>query len=187
MFRTSPRLRRRRGFTLIESALAAVIVGVALVASFQLFAACTQQNATSTRMTTAMMLAENVHEAMIGLMFSDPGTGTATFGPETAETLDKFDDVDDFNGPSPGPGMTLNPPVDSRRNALPSLAKFSQHVTVWPVHLNNLATNSDPSAPELPQTSYTGAVRICVRVLHQPTPADAPVELYRQSWIRADN
>jgi hypothetical protein len=60
-------------------------------------------------------------------------------------------------------------------------------VSVWPVYLNNLRTNSDPSAPDLPQTSYTGAARIRVRVLHQSSPDDEPVELYRQSWIRVDN
>jgi prepilin-type N-terminal cleavage/methylation domain-containing protein len=182
-----PRFCHRRGFTLIESALATVIVGVALVATFRLFAACTQQNATSTRMTTAMMLAENVHEAMIGLLFNDPGTGSTTFGPEPGETLARFDDVDDFNGPAAGPGMTFSPPIDSQRNALAGMGKFSQHVSVWPVYLNNLRTNSDPSAPDLPQTSYTGAVRIRVRVLHQSSPDDDPVELYRQSWIRVDN
>ncbi len=187
MSRIPPNPRRGRGFTLIESALATVIVGVALVATFRLFAACTQQNANSTRMTTAMMLAENVHEAMIGLLFNDPGTGMTTFGPELGETLIRFDDVDDFNGPAGGPGLTLNPPIDSRRAALPPLGKFSQHVTVWPVYLNNLTTNSNPDAPDLPQTSYQGAVRIRVRVLHQSSPGAAPVELYRQSWIRVDN
>src|SRR5688572_6612722 len=141
MSRTPPRFRARRGFTLIETGLASVIVGVALVATFRLFAACTQQNADSSRMTTAMMLAENVHEAMIGLLFNDPGTGAATFGPENGETLTSYDDVDDFNGELGGPGLTINPPVDSWRNGVPSLGKFTQHVSVWPVHLNNLTTN----------------------------------------------
>ena len=177
----------RRGFTLIEAGLATVIVGIALVATFRLFAACTQQNAGANRMTTAMMLAENVHEAMIGLLFNDPGTGSTTFGPEAGETLATYDDVDDFNGPVGGGGMTLNPPIDSQRNRIDELGKFSQVVSVWPVYLNNLETNSDESSPDLSQTSYQGAVRVRVRVLHQGSATEPPVELYRQSWIRVDN
>lgn len=189
MFRNRPNIprRRRRGFTLIETGLATVIVGLALVATFRLFAACTQQNSVSTRMTSAMMLAENVHEAMIGLLFNDPGTGSTTFGPEAGETLATYDDVDDFNGPVTGTGTMFNPPIDSQRNVLANLGKFTQHVTVWPVYLNNLETNSNPAAPDLPQTTYQGALRIRVRILHQANPAEPPIELYRQSWIRVDN
>jgi type II secretory pathway pseudopilin PulG len=182
------RRRARRGFTLIEAGLATVIVGVGLVATFRLFAACTQQTSASNRMTSARMLAENVHEAMIGLLFNDPGTGSTTFGPETGETLATYDDVDDFNGPTTGTGMSFNPPIDSQRNRLDDLGKFTQLVTVWPVYLNNLETNTNaPDTVDLSQTTYTGAVRIRVRVLHQGSPNEQPVELYRQSWIRVDN
>ena len=100
---------RRRGFTLIEAALATTIVGVGVVASAQLFLSCTQQNASSANMTTAMLLASNVREAMSGLAFNDPTNGTATFGKETGETLPVFDDIDDFDGGS------FNPPIDSLR------------------------------------------------------------------------
>ena len=182
------RATSRRGFTLIEAGLATVIVGIGLVATFRLFAACTQQNGASNRTTTAMNLAENVHEAMIGLLFNDPGTGSMTFGPETGETLATYDDVDDFNGPTTGPGMSFNPPIDAQRNRLNDLGKFTQHVTVWPVYLNNLETNTNaPDTVDLSQTTYTGAVRVRVRVLHQGSPNEPPVELYRQSWIRVDN
>src|SRR4029079_5173489 len=70
--------RRARGFTLMETAIAMVIVGVAIVASMRLFASCSQQNSVSTRMTTAMLLAGNVREAMTGLSFNDPIFGKAT-------------------------------------------------------------------------------------------------------------
>jgi prepilin-type N-terminal cleavage/methylation domain-containing protein len=175
------RANTRRGFTLLEASLATMIIGIGVVATFRLFAACTQQNSISTRMTSAMMLAENIHEAMVGLAFNDPGMGTTNFDAEPGETLFTYDDVDDFHG------ETFNPPINSNRNALNNLAQYSQVVSVWPVHLNNLETNSNESAPDLTQTSYTGAVRVRVRVLYQATPATTPVEIYRQAWIRVDN
>lgn len=172
---------RRRGFTLIEAALATAIIGLGLVSGIRLFAACTQQNHASNRMTIAMLLATNIHEAMIGLSFNDPSTGTTHFGPEAGETLQTWDDVDDFDG------STFNPPINSQRQSLGELGQYSQLVTVWPVLMNNLRTNSNEAVPDLPKSSYQGAVRVRVRVLYRALPSQTPEEVYRTSWIRVDN
>jgi hypothetical protein len=87
--------------------------------------------------------------------------------------------VDDFDG------AVFNPPIDSFRQPIPELTQYTQVVSVWPVFLNNLRSNSDESNPDLPKTSYQGAVRVRVRILHQS--AGAPTEVYRTSWIRLDN
>jgi type II secretory pathway pseudopilin PulG len=171
----------RRAFTLLETALATAIVGIGIVASMRLFAALTQQNHASNQMTTAMMLTEHIREAMIGLSFNDPGTGRTYFGPEVGETLATYDDVDDFDG------STFNPPINSLRQPVGGLGQFSQVISVWPVYMNNLRTNSNESAPDLPKTSYQGAVRVRVRVLYRATAGDNPAEVYRTSWIRVDN
>lgn len=54
-----------RGFTLIEVAIATVIIGVAFTAMLQLLAAGTVSNKEGTELTTAIHLAGNIHEASL--------------------------------------------------------------------------------------------------------------------------
>ena len=56
----------RRGFTLIEAALAILIVGVGVTALLELLTAGTMSNAAATELTTAINLANNIHEITIG-------------------------------------------------------------------------------------------------------------------------
>lgn len=174
------RPRLRRGFTLIEASLATVIVGVGVLSMMQLFTACTRQNASAANMTTAMLLAENIQETMAGVSFSDPAYGRTYFGVEPGQTLPSYDDIDDFDG------KTFNPPIDSTRTAIPSLSQYSQVISVWPVYPNQLSANSNTGSPDISQTTYTGAARVTVRILHQQHPGDVPTEVYRTSWIRVD-
>lgn len=169
---------RRRGFTLIEAALTTFIIGTAVLATVQLFAACTQQNATAAQGTTAMLLASHIQETMAGLPVMDPAYANTYFGPEPGETLPIFNDVDDFDGSS------LNPPIDSTRTKIPQLSQYTQVVTVLPVLANRLSANSNPAALDLPKSTYTGAVRVQVRIMYQRTPASPSVEVYRTSWLR---
>jgi prepilin-type N-terminal cleavage/methylation domain-containing protein len=174
----------RRGFTLLESALATVIVGVGIVATMQLFAACSMDNRTAAQMSTAVMLANNVHEAMLGaeVTFADPGSAHKYFGPEPGEALPTYDDLDDFDG------CSLNPPINSLRQPIPELPEYTQVVSVWPVYTNKLSVNSSESNPDIPNKStYTGAFRVRVRILHRTTPGAVPTEVYRTSWVHVDN
>jgi len=171
---------RRRGFTLIEASLATIIIGVGVLSMMQLFTACTKQNGAASNMTTAMLLAENIQETMAGVSFSDPAYGKTYFGPEPGQTLHSYDDIDDFDG------KTFSPPIDSTRSAIPSLSQYSQVISVWPVYANQLSANSNTASPDISQTTYTGAARVTVRILHQQSPTDAPTEVYRTSWIRVD-
>lgn len=184
MFRRTLSIRSRRvrrGFTLIEAALTTIIVGLGITASMQLFASCTIENRASAQLSVAMLMASNVREAMGGLSFRDPGTLGAVFGPETGETLATWEDVDDFDG------STFNPPIDSLRQPISDQSQYTQVVSIWPVDPNQLSLNSNESSPEIPKTTYTGAVRVRVRVLYQTSPADVASEVYRTSWIRVDN
>jgi Tfp pilus assembly protein PilV len=177
--RTSPRTRLRRGgFTLIEASLATIIVGVGILSMMQLFTACTRTNGAAVNMTTAMLLAENIRETMAGLSFSDPAYGKTYFGAEPGQTLGSYDDIDDFDG------KTYNPPIDSTRQTISSLSEYSQVVSVWPVYATQLSSNSNPASPDFSQTTYTGAARVTVRILHRRTPTSTPNEVYRTSWIR---
>jgi hypothetical protein len=169
---------QRRGFTLIEAALTTFIIGTAVLATVQLFATCTQQNSVAAQGTTAMLLASHVQETIAGLPVSDPSYANTYFGPEPGETLRIYNDVDDFDGSS------FNPPIDATRTPVPQLSQYTQAVTVVPVLANKLNANTNPTALDLPKSTYTGAVRVQVRIMYQRTPASPSVEVYRTSWLR---
>lgn len=175
---TGVRRGRRRGFTLIEAALATVIVGVGITSLMALVGALTDQNRAAAQATTAMLLASHVQEAMEGLSFNDPAYASTYFGPEPGETLASFDDVDDFDGQS------INPPIDAARQPIAALSQYTQVVTVLPVYANKLNSNLNPASLDFAKTAYTGAVRVTVRVTYMRVPGMTPQEVYRTSWIR---
>jgi len=158
-----------------------MIVGVAFVAIMQLFAACTQQNRIGQNMTTAMLLAGHIQETMAGLSFNDPAYATTYFGPEPGQTLQNYDDIDDFDG------ATFSPPIDSRRQPIVGQSQYTQMVTVQPVLAMQPSSNSDPTTNAIPKSTYTGCARVTVRILYRANPSDAAVEVYRNSWLRVDN
>jgi len=63
---TCDRRAARRGFTLIEAALAILIVGVGVTALLELLTAGTLSNVAGTELTTAINLANNIHEITMG-------------------------------------------------------------------------------------------------------------------------
>jgi type II secretory pathway pseudopilin PulG len=170
-----------RGFTLIEATLATIIVGTGVLAAVQLFGTCAQQNMHSAQATVAMSLANNVQEAMGGLAFYDPQFGHATHGSESGESLSNYDDLDDFNN------RTFNPPIDANRQSIPEMAKYSQVVTVRPVWPDQPSSNNNEASPSISNATYTGAVRIRVRVMYRPVASAAWEEVYQRSWVRMDD
>lgn len=176
------RFRRRRrgrgGFTLVEASLTTLIVGVGILSMMELFGACTRQNQSANQQTTAMFLVGNIQETMESLPIVDPVVGSSHFGPEPGESLATYNDVDDFDGSS------FNPPIDATRHTLPQLSQYTQVVTVMPVYVNQLNANTDESAPSIAKGTYTGAVRVRVKILYKRTPGSPASEVYRASWIR---
>lgn len=175
-----PHYRAGRGFTLIEAALATLIIGVGVVAVMELFFACTRQNRYGTQQTTAMFLANNIRETMAALSFNDPITASTAFGAESGEMLATYDDVDDFDA------GRFGPPIDATRATIPELAAYTQEVSVVPVYPTKLSANPNDSPTDIPRTTYTGAVRVQVKVLYRAIPSDPPQEVYRASWVRVD-
>lgn len=173
-------IRAAGGFTLIEAALTMIIVGVGFFSMLELFGVCSTQNRISGNMTTAMLLANNVQEAMAGAAFNDPLSGSTTFGVESGETLATFDDVDDFDT------QTLSPPIDSMRQQIDELSRYSQSISVVPVYPNKLNSNNNPASLEISKTTYTGAVRVTVVIVYTGNPETA-YEAYRMSWIRMND
>ena len=102
--------RRNGAFTLIEAAIATVIIGVAFTAMLQLIANGTEANNDGTELTTAINLAGNIHEAGIRLT---------------------YDSIFDIRG-------TFSPPVNAKRQSISSMSGWSQVVSVNYVDENNL-------------------------------------------------
>lgn len=183
--------RANRGFTLMETALALVIVGTGVLASMQLFSACIVTSGAATNSTTARMLAENIRETMANLSLVDPVSGSSRWGPEEGEAVASYNDLDDFDGKPDATtgkykGEYFNPPIDAMRESIPSLSKYQQVVTVMPVNPNDPSGNSDEAAPTLPKGTYTGAVRVRVRVQYRASAASPWTDLFVTSWVRSN-
>jgi hypothetical protein len=170
----------RRGFTLAEAALATVIVGLGIASMMELFAACTNQNQSANQQTTAMLLASNVQETMAGMPMVDPIRGSLSFGPQAGETLDQYNNAEDFDG------SRFNPPIDATRKPIPQLSQYTQLVSVMPVLPTQMNVNTNETSPTIFQSTYTGAVRVRVRILYQRVPGAPTAEVYRADWIVLD-
>ena len=116
--------RYEGGFSLIEVLIAILLVGLAIASLVTANSAFTKANGAGTELSTAEFLIEQIRELSALLPVIDPNTGVSTFGPETAETLADYDDLDDFDGAS------FSPPIGADRNALNDFAAFSQQITV---------------------------------------------------------
>ncbi len=141
--RTAVRLRRKAvapsGFTLIETALATIIVGVGVLAIVSAQAAFHQKNAWSTHVSTATNLGNEIREMTWNLPRRDPVTGEAYWGPEGDNELwvGDFDDLDDFDGDGGGLIFSAdlnNGPINARREIIPNMAGWSQTVRVYNVN-----------------------------------------------------
>ena len=152
----------RRAFTLIETGLATMIIGLGVVSVLQLTTKLTVSQITAVDMTVAVNLANNLHELTYNLHFCDPNNPTH-WGPENGETLATFNDNDDFDG------QVFSPPIDARRNAISSLSGWSQGVTVHSVDINSLTTT-------VPNGS-SKAQRITVTISHNGQ------AVYQESWL----
>jgi len=157
--------KNKNGFSLVEVLIAILLVGLAIASLVTANSAFTKSNSSGAELSTAEFLIEQIRELTALLPVIDPQTGISTFGPEGAETLANYDDLDDFDGSS------FAPPIDADRNPLNDLSAFSQQVTVENVNASNFEqVVSDHS-------SYF--VRVTVKVFLNSR------EISSTSWLRA--
>jgi prepilin-type N-terminal cleavage/methylation domain-containing protein len=185
--------RRRRGFTLIETAMAIVVIGVGVLAMLAAQVAFHEQNRWSTHASRAMFLANEIRETMTGLPLHDPVIGLLydpetnellLYDPETNEPLwgpepqelspTDWDDLDDFDGAvfsaDAGTG-----PIDASRRPIAGLDGWSQRVRV--VHVEPWSINV-----ERPPFS-TRMVQVEVVVTYRHPGSDEEQEMTRLSWL----
>ena len=126
-----------RGFTLLETALAIVIVGVGVLAMMAGQQAWHHQNDWAEQVGLAARLGNEIREMTLTLPRHDPVTGAATWGSELNEAdVSDFDDLDDFDGE--GTGITFSGdddtgPLNSLKLPILGLTGWSQKVLVWNV------------------------------------------------------
>jgi len=150
---------------MLETALATMIVGIGVVAVLQLLAAGTLSNEAATDLTTAVNLANNIHEITIRLPLIDPAY-PSTWNPHLASPA-SFAGVSEFDG------STFNPPIDVSCNPIASYSDWSQVVTVQSVSDSNLKTVIADST-----TEWTA--RVTVQIL-----CNGRV-VYQTSWLAAE-
>jgi len=102
-----PRVRSK-GFTLIETAMSTVIIGVGIVAMVDAQQAFIQSNLWSSHAASATFLGNEIreltrhmprHDPVGGLTYDEEADTLTGWGPEANEfTVDDFDDIDDFDG-----------------------------------------------------------------------------------------
>jgi hypothetical protein len=157
-----PRDRRpRRAFTLLETSLATLIVGLTVLSIVKLITAVTTQNFYAQKTTTAMMLANNLRELFASLPFNDPVLGTH-LGPNTGETsVALYDDVEDFDN------YTANPPIDANRQPIPALANWQQSVNVTHINPNNFQLTDSVA-----NDAACVLDRVTITVSYNPDPAN---------------
>lgn len=182
---TSQRVHHRRdragrsGFTLIETALATVIVGVGILAIVAAQQGLHIKNATSTNAAIATRLGNEIREMSFTLPRHDPVTKNAFWGAEPNElSVDDFDDLDDFDGDGSGlifSAALNNGPINARREIIANMDGWSQIVEVFNVDPFDItATVADNS---------TDMLRVVVTIQYQGPDDDSPNTLTTVSWI----
>jgi prepilin-type N-terminal cleavage/methylation domain-containing protein len=136
----------RRGFTLLEVAVTTCIIGVGTVAMLGLLAAGTNTNQQGALLTTAVDLANNIHELCDQIPYPSTGAWGLPGGQSVSAIF------------SSGSGniswldqQTISPPIDATANAISAMGSWTQkvsvtNVVVTPTTLTTLTPNSTANA-----------------------------------------
>jgi len=174
--------RTRTGFTLIETALATIIVGVGVLAMVSAQSAFHQKNQWSTHASIATHLGNEIREMTWDLPRHDPVTGNDFWGPEgdNEASFEDYDDLDDFDGL--GGGLVFSPPINANRRVISNMDGWSQTVRVFNVDPYNIVFHGDTLAGvELDGSTDTIAMEVTIH--YQAPSAQEPMEMTRITWI----
>ena len=162
--RLSGRRARRTGFTLVEVAIAIVIVGLAVVSLVTASGACTRATHGSRQLTQAVFLAQSIREWSIQLPLTDPDPADegSPLGPDPNDAQGIPDDLDDLMG------MIFDPPRDGAGSPMSNFQGWSQTVTL---------TWVDPEALTPVAPGWTDAVEVQVAVSFEGQP------VFTTSWL----
>ncbi len=123
-----------RAFTLLETMMALVIIGVGVLAFVDAHASFSRSNGWSSQAATGMLLANEIREMTRRLPRHDPVTGltlsggggsavVAGWGREATEVaISDIDDLDDLDGMTFGAGGTFAGPIDGFGNLVQEIS-----------------------------------------------------------------
>ena len=135
---------KQGGITLIELVAVIAIMAIALIGVTQTISVVTRQSADTLLETRAVALAQSYLEEILGKRFDENSaprgippcsesynacTDESAFGPDSGETRDLFDDVDDYHNLAEGDGET-DPLLDSEGNIRAGYDNFRVQVSV---------------------------------------------------------
>ena len=135
--------RARGGFTLIEVAVAIIVVGIAVVALMTAVAAGTRVSGADMNITQAAFIVQELREWTLRLPFSDPDPNDASNppGPDGTNPQTFVDDLDDLMD------VTYSPPRDAQGSAIADLSNWSETVTLtWRDPSDLMTTVTDGSS-----------------------------------------
>ncbi len=129
MARNGAAARKTRGFTLIETALATVIIGVGVVAMVEAQQSFMKVNRWSSHASSATLMGNEIrelsrgfprHDLISGLTLAGSPAALAGWGTDPGEVVvTDFDDIDDFDGIQFGNGGQLPGPIDAFGDVIP--------------------------------------------------------------------
>ena len=159
----------RRGFWIVESAVAIAVIGIGVVAVVGSQQAWHIQAVASEELATGMRLASEIRELSLLLPSNDPVTGDTTWGVEIGETIPiDADDLDDLDNAvfsaSDGSG-----PIDATGTVIVGMAGWEQQVLVQSVNPFDIT--------QVVTDGSTDTVQIEVTVMHDGK------EIMRLPWI----
>ena len=174
------RSAHHRGFTLIESALALVIVGTGVMAMVAAQQAWHQQKAWAERSAIGARLGKEIREMTFHIPSHDPVTGAGTWGPESNELnpID-FDDLDDFDGLL-GTGLVLSGldgsgPMNAMRECIAGMPEWTQTIRVRNIDPGNVNTDVEDASSNM--------MRVEVTVEWQGPESADPITVTQVDWI----
>lgn len=149
MLRT-PAGTNRSGFTLLESVIAVMLVGLLMVAALQSVGAMKRRETHSLEQFRGQQLAAALMNEILLQAYAEPVTA-AVFGPESGEAGNRslFDDVDDYAG------WSATPPKDRSGQAVAGFTGWTHSVAVQWVNPTTLAATT---------ASNTGLKKLTVTV-----------------------
>ena len=163
------RTTTRRGFWLVESAVAIAVVGIGVVAVVGSQQAWHIPAVASEELATGMRLATEIREMSLLLPANDPITGSAVWGPEAGELIPiDIDDLDDLDG-AVFAEVDGSGPLDATGAVIVGMDDWVQRIQVQCVDPFNVTSIVPDGSSEV--------VRIDVTVMH------IGEEITRLTWI----
>lgn len=143
----------RAGFTMIEAAMASVLVAVMLSAAVAVSGAAGMAQYKVAERATAGALADAMLAEVSALAYADPegGAGLGRDSGEDASPRTGYDDVDDYNG------LFESAPAERDGTAIPGLTGWQRLVTV---------SYAVVATPDVSSVTDTGLKRIVITIKH---------------------